>query len=142
MAVAPEDLLQPAGPIDPSFFPEDTEPPATGAGTLLNRLSAYINRATVRATDHAVPTAHMDAAVTNWALHLAFEDAHALMAARPASENYLGGLGGHAYNTEQLKVFARKALEYKLGYETILSAVPGAPPTSPMSRTTRINFDW
>lgn len=133
----PESLIQPQGPLDPSFFPDDEPPPATGAGSLLDRLAVYITRAEAKA---GAPDA--EPAVTNWALHLAFEDAHALMAARPASETYMTGLGGHAYNAEQLKFFARKAAEYAILFEQALATAPASMPTSATSRTTPNKFEW
>lgn len=140
MAVTPASLLQPEGPLDPSLFPDDAAPPATGAGSVLGRLTTYINRAVTKLAPYSL--ANPDPATEKWALYLAFSDAHTLAVARPASETDPAGLGGRAYNADQLKALARKAEEYRGDFNEIVGAVPGSIPTHRVSRVTTNNFEW
>ena len=141
MAVTPASLIQPLGPIAASFFPDDSPPPAAGEGSLLGRLQAYIDRALEKVS--TLVLTNSDPAVRAWALHLAFDDAHTGMAARYASEQLLGGLGGYTFNAEQLKVFEKKAKEYAAVYDAeVLNAGSLTQPHTPQSRETPVLFDW
>lgn len=141
--VTPESLIQPQGPIAASLFPDDTLPPATGAGSLLGRLQAYIDRAVEKVSATAAGGA--DPPVRSWASHLAFDDAHTLASARYNSETLVGGLGAYAFNSEQLKALKVKADYYANEYEEKLADAGGntrGVSTASVSRVTPIAYDW
>lgn len=143
MAVEAESLIQPLGPIAPSFFPDDTEPPASADGSLLARLSAYIERGEDKVAEEG-SVSDEDTAVRNWALHLAFSDAYTLMASRPSGETYPAGLGGQTFNSEQLKSFRLEAQKYADAYETVIAASNAATdtPSFNVTRTVTNKFEW
>lgn len=137
-----ESLVQPFGPISASLFPDDTVPPSTADGSLLARLTAYIATATTKAA--ADGATGDEAAITNWALHVAFDDAHTLAASKPSSETYPTGLGGVGYNAEQLRALAKKAAFYLSEYEAAIVVATSAATltTRPQSRQSTNLFDW
>jgi hypothetical protein len=111
----PADLLQPNGPVEPGFYPDDAVPPAVGAGSVNDRLQAYINRSVAYvATFPAGGLTDTDAAVLAWALYLAHQAAYTALLARPATEN-LGAMGlpSNTYSSEQLKHLRTQADAYK-----------------------------
>jgi hypothetical protein len=143
MAVTAESLIQPRGPIAPSFFPDDDEPPATEEGSLIARLTTYIERGEDKVAEVGL-VSDEDGAVRNWALHLAFSDAYTLMASRPSGETYPTGLGGQSFNSEQLKSFRIEAQKYADEYEVVIAASGAAVgvPSSHATRTTTNKYEW
>lgn len=118
MAVILDDLLEPLGPIDPSFFPDT-------ADDLAARLETYIDTAIakVAAYEATLDAAYADRAVKAWALHLAFRALYLLKASGPASAN-LEGLGGSSTAKDQRDAFKALSEEYRLEYLVLLPEVP------------------
>lgn len=85
MAVTPENLIAPAGPLEKALFPGEHE---EGDDTFLERVTAYVSQATTKAGAYDfATTAEEDAAIEAWALHLAFRAAYTLSLTRPAEED-------------------------------------------------------
>lgn len=86
MALAAADLLEPSGEIAAALFPDDTAPPATGAGSLLARLTAYLEDATrVIAAGTVVSGGDEDEAARQWAYYRAWRAVHTAMSATAAT---------------------------------------------------------
>lgn len=119
------DLLQPNGPVDPAFYPDDALPPATGDGSVLGRMTTYINRAVAKVAAYpAGSVADVDAAVRLWALHLAFEGAYMVRASRPLMENsQVPVLGSHGYGNQQLVELRNVAAQYRAEFEAMVVGV-------------------
>lgn len=144
MPLAPADLLQPNGPVDPSFFPDDAAPPATGAGSLNDRLQIYINRAVAKVGSYPSGTFNdTDGAVELWALWLTFDAAHAIKLAAPASENTGEmGLGSTTYLAQQIAKIEEKAVTYRRSFEALVAAGSVTPTTPPTPTAVPASFTF
>lgn len=144
MAVEAESLITPEGPVDPNLFPEDDPPPAMEENSLLYRLETYIRKAEEKVALEYPLLLETDEAVGYWALHLAFRDAHTGMIARPSSEQYMAGLGGQAYSSQQIKDVAAKAQEYEALFDgaVLASSAPPELPRTVQTRSTKNVYDW
>lgn len=141
MAIEAESLIAPEGEIDPDLFPNDTPPPDYDEGSLLLRLETYVLKGEAKVEPYNL--VDPDPAVEHWALYLAFRDAHTGMIARPASEQYLAGLGGHGYSTEQLKHIAAKRDEHLAAFEDAVKTVtPSSGIKTPQTRVVRNRYEW
>lgn len=86
MAISAEDLLAPAGPVEPALFPGEGQ---KDNKVLLARLTSYVNQAYDQISGFTFdPTTKEDDAARAYALYLAFEGAHTLALARPAEEDF------------------------------------------------------
>lgn len=98
-------LLAPHGPVEPDLYPDDAPPPATGEGTVLGRLTVYVDRAV--ATVAAVPAETVrdaEAAIRAYALHLAFGAAYVIKTAKHISvDQKTMGLESVAYHYRQME---------------------------------------
>ena len=109
MAVTVADLMAPAGPLEPNFFPD-------AAADRVTRLEGYLARAVTKVAGDSVTDE--DAAVEAWALHLAFQALYLIKSNAPASEN-LGAMGlpSQSWTDSQMRTFRQQADEWKLVYE-------------------------
>lgn len=138
------DLVQPEGPVEPSFFPDDAPPPDTTEGSVLHRLTRYIARAQAKVAAYpAGSVTNVDEAVRQWALYLAFDAAYLGMATRPMMENaQVPVLGTTAYGGQQLTELRALREKYRLGFEALLIEEPIADPNAIVSAPVRTVFQW
>lgn len=118
MAVAPADLIQPVGPIDPSLFP--TLDP-TG---LADYVQAYITDGEARHAD--VPLSERDALVRPWACYRAFSAAYVRLNAEAASVTFAGD-GSGSRLASQINNIGALAAAYLAEYQTALAVVEPQP---------------
>lgn len=140
MAVAPADLLAPAGPVEEELFPGEGN--GTAGTELYGRLSEYITRAQEKAAGIAFPDP--DAAVESWALHLTFEAAYLLSVARPANENTMVEvLGSQGFARDQRDALRSMADYYARSYHGYVAEVPTeAQPLGAQTRQITNSYEW
>ena len=143
MAVTPDDLLAPSGPVEAELFPDEGD--GLVGTDLYERLESYIAQAVTKITDSGVVLADPDPATTAWALHLTFQAAYIGFLARPASDNtYVSVLGAESHAKDQRDALKALADLYAQEYEGIIIEVPveNATPRGVPSRTVPLEFEW
>lgn len=143
MAVIPDDLLSPLGPVEEELFPgEEVDGDTPGTTLLEERLTSYIAQAVAKIAGIAFPDA--DEATKAWALHLTFNAAHILLVARPSVDNaQVPVLGSEAFAKDQRERLLELANEYLDDYTALLVTVPTTnAPTGIPTRSTSIVYDY
>lgn len=137
MAVTPDDLKVPNGPVAPSLFPGE------GANELDARLQKYLDKGAADDRVTSMPVDLRDGLVTNYALYQAFRDAHLLMVTKPLTVN-VTEKGGHGFSNEQIKSLAAMRDQYLLAFNNglVIDVVPTAPPKIPATQAVQTDVRW
>lgn len=133
MAVLPDQLLAPEGPITPLLFPGE------GVTELKVRLQAYIDNASLRPEVVSGDPARVDGMMIAYALYTAFTDVYIRLSAQPLTIN-VTEKGGHGYSAEQLRNFKALASKYWDDF-VALQVVPGTVQPSRTPGTLSVGTD-
>lgn len=142
MAITPEELIAPEGPVEPDLFPgEHTEQDSK----LIVRLSGYITQAEVRIATYPFTPEQEDPAARVYALYLAFRAAYTLSLARPAEDDMQTSVLGRTLFTEDQRKGLKEEADRYLGEFDSLAAVAGATSAAssglPSFQSQNV-FDW
>lgn len=142
MAISPEDLIVPEGPVEPDLFPgEHSEPDSR----LIVRLNGYITQAEVKAATYTFAPAAEDVAVRAYSLYLTFRAAYTLSLTRPAEDDMQTSvLGRTVFTEDQRKGLKEEADKYLNEFDLLASAAGATSAASSglPSYQTRQTFDW
>ena len=144
MAVLPEDLLAPEGPVEPSLFPGEHE---EGAAALEQRLTAYINKAEAKVASYTFANqADEDEAVAAWSLYLTFRAAYTLALSRPAEDDSrMEVVGRTLFEADQRQglrdMYEMYLSEYQLAVAGLDDAVSAAA-SGVSSHQKKIEYDY
>lgn len=140
MAVVPAQLLAPAGPVTPLFFPGE------GVPELSTRLQAYIDNALLRAEIIAVAgdVPRADNMTVAFVLYTTYTDVYTRMSIEPM-QVAVTEKGSHTYTAEQLRNIKALADKYWNDFVTLAElpvpkTIAGViPPTQSISTDVRWN---
>jgi hypothetical protein len=136
MAVTPDLLLAPVGPITPLLFPGE------GVNELTARVQQYLNNAAARPEVLAAPADRTDHMVTADALAVAFTDVYIRMSAQPMTLA-VAEKGSHGYSNEQIRNMRDLAAKYRADFEALI-ILPGVtrPGITPGTRSVATSVQW
>jgi hypothetical protein len=142
MAVQPDALIAPNGPVELSLFPGEAPD-----GALLERMAVYVGKAEDKTSAYTFATPEREeAAVAAWALYLAFNAAYTLSLARPAEQDAgFEVLGRVLYEDDQRQGLKDLADKY---FEEWLAVIAGADDGSQVlgtgvsTHTTPLTYDY
>jgi uncharacterized protein YfaP (DUF2135 family) len=123
MPLAVEDLIQPAGELEPNLF-SASDP----GGDTEARVTVWLVEAEAQAA--SVPSADRDAATAQWVYWRAYNSKYRQLLAQPASEDV--GEGSRQYLISQIRAFEEMAAAAKAefnGYVVTVEA-PSSPPST------------
>lgn len=133
MAVKAEDLLAPAGELEPDLFPNEVK--GTDRAPLLTRLSTYIADAVAKGSPS-------DEATKAWAYHRAYRAVYISMSANPIKADE-AGQGSATFDKTQADRFLALSNEWLAVWEDLIGEVPEEKPTGfPGTQSQRANFSW
>jgi hypothetical protein len=125
MAVTPDSLMAPAGPVSPTLFP------GVGDNELRESLSVYISTAQAHPAVVAAPGDRVDGMTRNYALYLAFQDVYIRMNTQPLTLT-VADKGAHGYGIEQIRNIRDLMNKYLADFEALIIPVgtirPGLTP--------------
>lgn len=121
MAVTPDDLLSPNGPLDAVLFP------GKQSNELATLVQAYITSAEQDGAVLVATADRKDGMTAALALSKAFNAVYIRMNAEPLSVNVGTEKGNHAYNIEQIRNVKDLASKYFADYEALI-VLPGTTP--------------
>lgn len=143
MAVSPEELIAPVGPVEPDFFPGEHE---NDESALIERLSSYVGQAEDKVVQYSISDAAIeDSAVRAYALHLAFRGAYMKSIARPAEDDLQTEVLGRMVFTEDQRIALKSEAEKYLNEYELIIAGQGATSTAQTglpSYQSKNEFDW
>lgn len=111
----PDVFLAPVGEIEPALFPQEQ------GGSLAERVQAYIDAATTRATAIDVPAARVDEYVTHFVYARLYDAITLRIANTPATS--LSDEGSVSYSSAQLQHFAAKRDEHRAMLDAIIADI-------------------
>jgi hypothetical protein len=136
MAVAPDDLKAPVGPVDAKLFP------GIASTALSDILAAYIANAEQEPAVLAAPADRQDPMVRSHALYQAFTAVYIRMSAEPMTVT-VTEKGGHGYSVEQIKNMRALADKYLSDFNALI-ILPGTsrPGITPGSVSVPTSVRW
>lgn len=113
-----DDLLEPIGPLEREFFPDEDS-------ALDDRLQQYLDtaQAKVDAYTGTLAADAEDEAVKAWALHLAFRALWLLLVSTPSSAS-MEGTGSAAFAKDQRDAYKEQSEYYAAQYDLWAPPVP------------------
>lgn len=133
MAVKAEDLLAPAGELEPDLFPNEVK--GTDRAPLLARLSAYVAEAVGKGSPS-------DDATKAWGYYRAYRAVYIGMSANPIKAEE-AGQGAATFDKDQAARFNSLSQEWLGVWENLTGVVAEAPQTGfPGTQSQRANFSW
>ena len=143
MAVDPNTLIAPLGPVETQLFPGEAE---GGSHMLHARMTSYVNQGVAKIAPYTfADTDEEDLAITAYALYLAFRAAYTIMVSRPADDDTGSPvLGRQTYQKDQREALKELYQSYHSEFQMLVSnaSVTRAASTGIPSHQTRIEFDW
>jgi hypothetical protein len=138
--LSPDDLLEPAGPIAPSFFPNESP------SALATRLQAYLDDGARRVSATGLGGTAADDAVRAWAEYRAFNAVTNRLAVEAQSVT-IADQGARTRSVEQLRMLALSRDAALARWNALVPApseVSGSAATPPRgtSGSTAIRYTW
>lgn len=143
MAVQPEDLIAPTGPVEPDFFPGEH---VGDESALIVRIGSYISQAEDKVALLSIADAAIaDTAIRAYALYLSFRGAFMKSIARPAEDDMATEVLGRMTYTEDQRLALKKEAEKYLNEYELIAAGQGATSAAQIglpSYQSQNTYDW